>query len=141
MFLLGPLITLTSLLALVGQAQDKAVGSGSSAMTTPVCRWQTADDTTGKIDSAVALWEENGKLYGRIERLINPNPNDPDPRCLRCSNHLGSRKKWRPVVWRCDRRSQQRKDLPVFDSSDRWQKEAARAYRLFRVAPDRVLVA
>ena len=91
MCLFGPVITLTSLLALVGQAQDKAAGSGSPAMTTPVGRWQTVDDATGKIDSVVVLWEENGKLYGRIERLVNPDPNDPDPRCVRCSGDLKDR--------------------------------------------------
>lgn len=86
---LSPFITLTLLLALVAQAQDKAADSGSS--TTPVGRWQTVDDATGKIDSVVVLWEENGKLYGRIERLVNADPNDPDPRCVRCSGDLKDR--------------------------------------------------
>lgn len=86
--LLGPFITLTFLLTLVAQAQDKAAGSGTSARITPVGRWQTVDDRTGKIDSVVVLWEENGKLYGRIEKLVNPDPNDPDPRCVRCSGDL-----------------------------------------------------
>ena len=86
---LSPFIILTLLLALVAQAQDKAADSESS--TTPVGRWQTVDDRTGKIDSVVVLWEENGKLYGRIERLVNPNPNDPVPRCVRCSGDLKDR--------------------------------------------------
>lgn len=89
--LLGPFITLTFLLTLVAQAQDKAAGSGTSARITPVGRWQTVDDRTGKIDSVVVLWEENGKLYGRIEKLVNPDPNDPDPRCVRCSGDLKDR--------------------------------------------------
>jgi uncharacterized protein (DUF2147 family) len=46
------------------------------------------DDLTGKINSVVEIWEENGKLHGKIERLINPDPNDPDPRCVRCSGDL-----------------------------------------------------
>ena len=89
MHFLSPFITLTLLLALVAQAQDKAADSESS--TTPVGRWQTVDDETGKIDSVVVLWEENGKLYGRIERLVNPDPNDTDPRCVRCSGDLKDR--------------------------------------------------
>ena len=91
MRLLGPLITLTSLFALVAPAQDRAAGSGSSASTTPVGRWQTVDHATGKIDSVVVVWEENGKLYGRIDRLVNPDPNDSDPRCVRCSGDLKDR--------------------------------------------------
>jgi uncharacterized protein (DUF2147 family) len=42
----------------------------------------------GQINSAVIICEEDGKLYGRIERLINPDPQDPDPRCLQCSGDL-----------------------------------------------------
>src|SRR5215470_16760952 len=46
---------------------------------TPVGRWKTVDDVTGKINSVVDIWEENGKLYGKIDRLTDPDPNDPDP--------------------------------------------------------------
>jgi len=39
---------------------------------TPVGRWKTVDDVTGKINSVVDIWEENGKLYGKIDRLTDP---------------------------------------------------------------------
>jgi len=55
---------------------------------TPVGRWRTVDDVTGKINSVVNIWEEDGKLYGRIEKLIDPDPNDPDPHCVRCLGDL-----------------------------------------------------
>ena len=69
------------------------VGNGQlSDPATPLGRWKTVDDLTGKINSIVTIWEEDGKLYGRIERLINADPKDPDPRCLRCSgDHKGQR--------------------------------------------------
>lgn len=51
---------------------------------TPVGRWKTIDDATGKISRVVVIWEEDGTLYGRIEKLANPDPHDPDPRCTRC---------------------------------------------------------
>lgn len=67
---------------------------------TPLGQWRTVDDLTGKINSVVTIWEEDGKLYGRIERLINPNPNDPDPRCLRCSGDLkGQRLLGLRILW------------------------------------------
>lgn len=67
---------------------------------TPLGRWTTVDDLTGKINSVVTIWEESGKLYGRIERLINPDPNDPDPRCLRCSGDLkGQRLLGLRILW------------------------------------------
>jgi uncharacterized protein (DUF2147 family) len=50
------------------------------------------DDVTGKINSVISIWETNGKLYGRIEQLINGDPNDPDPRCVRCFGDLKDRR-------------------------------------------------
>jgi uncharacterized protein (DUF2147 family) len=61
---------------------------------TPVGRWKTVDDVTGKINSLVDIWEQDGKLYGRIEKLINPDPNDLDRRCTRCQGDL----KGKPLV-------------------------------------------
>jgi len=55
----------------------------TASQASPVGRWKTVD-ATGKETSVVSIWEEKGKLYGRIEKLIDPDPNDPDPRCDRC---------------------------------------------------------
>ena len=68
--------------------------------TTPVGAWKTVDDVTGKINSVVKIWEADGKLYGRIEKLINPDPNDVDPRCVRCTGDLkGQRLIGLRIVW------------------------------------------
>ena len=64
------------------------------SQTSPVGRWKTIDDATGKATSVVSIWEENGKLYGRIEKLIDPDSKDPDPRCNRCEGEL----KGKPLV-------------------------------------------
>ena len=67
---------------------------------TPLGRWRTVDDRTGKINSVVIIREEDDKLYGRIERLINPDPKDPDPRCLQCSGDLkGQRLLGLRILW------------------------------------------
>ena len=39
----------------------------------------------------IAIWAENGSLYGRIEKLIDPDPHDPDPRCNRCDGEMKGR--------------------------------------------------
>src|SRR5262249_26249380 len=83
-------ITLT-LFAVAVLAHGQARSPQSLDTFTPVGRWKTVDDVTGKINSVVDIWEENGTLYGKIERLINPDPNDPDPRCIRCSGDLKGR--------------------------------------------------
>jgi uncharacterized protein (DUF2147 family) len=51
---------------------------------TPVGHWRTFDDVTGKVTSIVVIREENGKLGGEIEKLVDPDPADHNPRCLRC---------------------------------------------------------
>jgi hypothetical protein len=37
-----------------------------SVATTPVGRWKTVDEATGKISSGVVIWELDGTLYGQI---------------------------------------------------------------------------
>jgi uncharacterized protein (DUF2147 family) len=68
--------------------------SHQNSQPSPVGRWETVDDSTGKVNSVVLIWEANGKLYGKIEKLIDPDPRDPDPRCSRCEGQL----KDRPII-------------------------------------------
>jgi len=63
----------------------------SFSQASPVGRWRTVDDTTGKVNSIVVIWEANGKLYGKIEKLVDPDPGDPNPRCTRCDGELKGR--------------------------------------------------
>ena len=90
-------IALSATATLVGGEVGNAQRSDPA---TPLGRWKTVDDLTGKINSVVTIWEEDGKLYGRIERLINPDPEDPDPRCLRCSgDRKGQRLLGLRILW------------------------------------------
>jgi len=34
--------------------------------------WKTIDDEDGKVKSHVSIYEENGKLYGKVAKLIEP---------------------------------------------------------------------
>ena len=34
--------------------------------------WKTIDDEDGKVKSHVSIYEEDGKLYGKVIKLINP---------------------------------------------------------------------
>jgi uncharacterized protein (DUF2147 family) len=52
------------------------------------------DDVSGKAKSVVVIWEENGKLFGRIEILVGQESHDTDPRCARCDGDL----KGRPLI-------------------------------------------
>ena len=64
------------------------------ATKSPVGRWKTVDDATGKVKSVVTIWEDAGKLYGRIQKLVDPDPHDPNPRCTPCTGE----QKGRPVT-------------------------------------------
>ena len=75
------------------RAQAENDRQASSAIS-PVGRWKTIDDVTGKVKSVVAIWEENGKLYGRVQKLLDPDPKDPNPTCEDCEGEL----KGKPVI-------------------------------------------
>ncbi len=52
-----------------------------------VGQWKTIDDDSGKAKSIVEIYEKNGKLYGKIVKLLNQEPGeDPDPICDKCSS-------------------------------------------------------
>jgi uncharacterized protein (DUF2147 family) len=70
----------------------QAVPKSNPALASPVGRWKTVDDSTGKVKSIVAIREENGKLYGTIEELFDPPV--PHPTCYLCTGDL----KDRPLV-------------------------------------------
>ncbi|MDY7228041.1 DUF2147 domain-containing protein [Hyalangium rubrum] len=53
-----------------------------------VGRWTTIDDETKKPKSVIAIYEEGGKLYGKIEKIF-PDPNAPEnPTCDKCEGAL-----------------------------------------------------
>ncbi len=45
-------------------------------------KWKTVDDQTGKEKSIVEIYEVNGRLYGKIIKLINPKRKNP--LCNKC---------------------------------------------------------
>ncbi|MGB8030359.1 MAG: DUF2147 domain-containing protein [Terracidiphilus sp.] len=85
-------LVLASLVGPSPLAQAQAVRAPNSEPESPVGRWQTVDDATGKVKSIVQIREENGKLYGTIEELFDPPV--PRPTCYLCSGAL----KDRPLV-------------------------------------------
>ena len=46
-------------------------------------KWKTIDDETGKAKSVVELFVKDGKLYGKIVKLLNND--DLDPICYKCT--------------------------------------------------------
>lgn len=74
-------------------APHGAIAQNFSAMRdSPVGRWNTIDDKTGKVKSIVAIRKEAGQLYGKIETLFDPPV--PHPTCYLCKGAA----KDRPLV-------------------------------------------
>lgn len=71
------------LMASVAWAQESAVGL-----------WRTIDDQTGKPRSLVRIFEDNGTLSGRIEKLFRGPEEEQNPVCDKCE---GPRKD-QPIV-------------------------------------------
>jgi uncharacterized protein (DUF2147 family) len=76
MRLIVPLLTLTALLvATPGVALDSIVG-----------KWKTVDEKTGKTVSDVEIYQQGGKLYGKITGLAEPNDAQGKPKvCIKCT--------------------------------------------------------
>jgi uncharacterized protein (DUF2147 family) len=58
-------------------------------------KWKTVDDKSGKVESEVQLYEEGGKLFGKIVALTEPNDAAGKPKtCTKCTGA----DKGKPVV-------------------------------------------
>lgn len=49
-------------------------------------KWKTIDDETGKAKSIVEIFEQNGKLYGKVTELFREAGEDQNPVCDKCSD-------------------------------------------------------
>ena len=67
----------------IGAGIALAQGGGS-----PVGRWKTIDDATGKAKSIVVIREQDGKLFGTIEKVLDSDQPGPNPLCLKCEGDL-----------------------------------------------------
>ena len=64
-----PRIALLSVLLL---AAIPPMACFSADATSPIGVWKTFDDKTGKARAIVRIYEQNGKLFGRIEQSFTP---------------------------------------------------------------------
>jgi uncharacterized protein (DUF2147 family) len=70
------------------------VGSALAAPSTPVGQWRTIDDDTGKPKSLVTIWQDGGRLFGKIDEVFAADGADPNPLCTACQGSMQNK----PVV-------------------------------------------
>jgi uncharacterized protein (DUF2147 family) len=64
-----------------------AFGTGLAvAAQSPVGKWKTLDEKSGKVTSEVEIYEQAGKLFGKIVALPEPNDRQGNPKiCTACT--------------------------------------------------------
>jgi uncharacterized protein (DUF2147 family) len=60
-----------------------------------VGKWKTIDDKSGKVVSEVEIYEQSGKLFGKIVGLTEPNDKQGKPKT--CTHCTGAEKD-KPIV-------------------------------------------
>jgi uncharacterized protein (DUF2147 family) len=60
------------------------LGANTAFAQDVVGKWKTIDDETGEPRSIVEIFEKNGKVYGKVVKLIRNPTEDPDPVCKDC---------------------------------------------------------
>lgn len=75
-------------------ALGTALWADPAPANTPVGYWKTIDDKTGKPRSIVRIFELNGELRGRIEKLLDVPSGAKPPTCHECPGD----KKDKPVL-------------------------------------------
>lgn len=53
-------------------------------LSSPVGTWKTIDDNTGKPKAIVRIYEQDGRLFGRIEKSMTPG--DETRTCTKCTD-------------------------------------------------------
>lgn len=49
-------------------------------------KWKTVDDETGETKSVVEIYENEGKVYGKVLRILHPDPERQNTVCDRCKD-------------------------------------------------------
>ena len=71
------------------------VGVRAADLSTPAGLWQTIDDKTGLPRSYVRIVETNGAYEGRVEQLLNRQPDEAaEPLCTDCPGE----RKGKPII-------------------------------------------
>jgi uncharacterized protein (DUF2147 family) len=83
-----------------GKRSTASTPSSSNSPKSPIGRWKTIDEKSGKAKSIVLIWEENGKLKGKVESLFREPGQDPDPVCDLCpEGKKGEKIRGMTILW------------------------------------------
>jgi uncharacterized protein (DUF2147 family) len=73
-------------LVLVFVLSASLVARNAGAAEAPVGQWKTVDEKTGAVRSVVEIYDQGGKLFGKIVSLTKPTDEQGKPRtCTKCT--------------------------------------------------------
>jgi len=59
---------------------------GAGAADAPVGQWKTVDEKSGAVESVVEIYDQGGKLFGKIANLTKPTDEQGKPKlCTKCT--------------------------------------------------------
>jgi uncharacterized protein (DUF2147 family) len=82
------------------------VGLAEAQSQSVIGKWKTIDDETGKAKSIVEIYEQSGKVYGKIIQLFREPQEDQNPVCIECTDN----RKDQPIIGMTIIRDMQLKD-------------------------------
>jgi uncharacterized protein (DUF2147 family) len=83
-----PKLSLLLPLFLLGAAPVTVARAADAPAGTFLGKWKTIDDATKKPKSIVEIYEADGELQGKVVQLLDPKPDDPEPKCKKCEGDL-----------------------------------------------------
>lgn len=80
----------------------------------PLGIWKTIDDNSGKAKSYVTIFEENGKLSGKVTRILDPSKQDTI--CDQCQGALKDQKiQGMTILWGMEKQGSKYDDGKIVD--------------------------
>jgi uncharacterized protein (DUF2147 family) len=84
---------MTTQLLKLSASFSAALCASMALANSPVGQWHTLDDKTGEVKSVVVIFEQQGVVRGRVEKVLRKDA-DPAAKCDKCSDD----RKNHPVV-------------------------------------------
>ncbi|MEM6262093.1 MAG: DUF2147 domain-containing protein [Bacteroidota bacterium] len=92
------------------------LSAGNLFAQSPIGKWKTIDDESGKARSIIEIYDVNGKLHGKVVKLILEPDEEQNPLCDECSG----KKKDQPIIgmeimWDLEKDGDQWEDGEIMD--------------------------
>lgn len=113
----------------IGMLLASVAGLAFAEGASPVGLWKTVDDETGKEKSYVRITENDGKLVGKIEKLVDPAK--ADAKCDKCTDE----RKDQPVVGMTIIRNVKKDGEDLWDGGDILDPNNGKVYKV-RLKPE-----